>query len=198
MGCHALLQGIFPTQGSNPGLPHCRRIPYCLSCQGSPRILECVAYPFARGSSWSRKQTGVSYIAGGFLPAELPEKPPHRAYILKYLFFQSLIHVWLFVTAACQASVSITISLSLLKLLSIVSDAIQPSHPLSPPSPPALSFPQHQGLFQWVSSSHQVAVSIGASVSASVLPMNIQGWFPLGWTGWISLLSKGRSIILLS
>ena len=38
-----------------------------------------------------------------------------------------------------------------------VGDAIQPSHLLSPPSPPALSLPQHQGLFQWVSSSHQVA-----------------------------------------
>ena len=38
-----------------------------------------------------------------------------------------------------------------------VGDAIQPSHPLSPPSPPALNRSQHQGLFQWVSSSHQVA-----------------------------------------
>ena len=51
VGCHALLQGIFPTQGSNPGLPHCRQILYCLSHQGSPRILEWVAYPFSRGSS---------------------------------------------------------------------------------------------------------------------------------------------------
>ena len=40
-----LLQGIFPTQGSNPGLPHCRQILYQLSHQGSPRILEWVAYP---------------------------------------------------------------------------------------------------------------------------------------------------------
>ena len=50
---------------------------------------------------------------------------------------------------------------------------------------------QCQGLFQWVSSSHPCGQSIGAS--ASVLPMNIQGWFPLGWTGWISLQSKGLS-----
>jgi len=42
VGYHALLQGIFPTQGSNPGLPHCRRILYCLSHQGFPRILEWV------------------------------------------------------------------------------------------------------------------------------------------------------------
>ena len=51
------------------------------------------------------------------------------------------------------------------------------------------SFPASRS-FQWVSSSHQVAK---VSASASVLPMNIQDWFPLGWTGWISLQSKGLS-----
>ena len=70
-----------------------------------------------------------------------------------------------------------------------VSDAIQPSHPLSSPSPPAFNHSQHQGLFQSVSSSHQVL----SFTSAKVLPMNIQDWFPLGWTGWISLHSKGIS-----
>ena len=54
------------------------------------------------------------------------------------------------------------------------------------------SFPD-QGLFQGVSSSHQGGRSIGVSASTSVLPMNTQGWFPLGWTGWISLQSKGCS-----
>ena len=39
VGCQALLQGIFPTQGSNPGLPHCRRILYQLSHQGSPKVI---------------------------------------------------------------------------------------------------------------------------------------------------------------
>ena len=43
--CHFLLQGIFPTQGSKPGLPHCRQILYQLSHKRSPRILEWVAYP---------------------------------------------------------------------------------------------------------------------------------------------------------
>ena len=66
VGCHALLQGIFPTQGSNPGLPHCRWILYCLSHQGSPRILQWVAYPFSRGSSPPRNWTGVSCFTGGF------------------------------------------------------------------------------------------------------------------------------------
>ena len=66
VGCHTLLQGTFPTQGSNPGLPHCRQILYCLSHQGSPRILQWVAYPFSRGSSQPRNRTRVSCIAGGF------------------------------------------------------------------------------------------------------------------------------------
>ena len=66
-------------------------------------------------------------------------------------------------------------------------DAIQPSHPLSFPSP-AFNISLHQGLFWWVHSGSQ---SIRAS--ASVLPMNIQDRSPLGWTGWISLQSKGLS-----
>ena len=66
VGSLSLLQGIFPTQGLNPGLPPCRWILYQLSHQGSPRILEWVAYPFSRGSSWPRDWTRVSCIAGGF------------------------------------------------------------------------------------------------------------------------------------
>ena len=66
---------LFPTQGSNPGLLHCRWILYHLSPQESPRILEWVAYAFSSGSSQPRNQTRVSCIAGRFLPAELPRKP---------------------------------------------------------------------------------------------------------------------------
>jgi len=65
----SLLQGIFPTQGSNPGLPYCGWILYLLyqlSRKGNPRILKWVAYPFSSGSSRPRKRTGVSCIAGGF------------------------------------------------------------------------------------------------------------------------------------
>ena len=72
VGCHALLQGIFPTQGSNLGFPHCRRILYHLSHQGSPRILEWVDYPFSRGSSLPRNQTGVSCIADRFFTSQRP------------------------------------------------------------------------------------------------------------------------------
>ena len=74
-----------------------------------------------------------------------------------------------------------------------VGDAIQPSHPLLSPSLPAFNLSQYQGLFQWVSQFFTSGESIGVSASASVLPMNIHDWFPLGWTGRISLQSKGLS-----
>ena len=92
-------------------------------------------------------------------------------------------------TVACQASLSITNTWSLLKLMSIVS--VMPSkhlifcHPLLlPPSIPASgSFPVN-----WFFASG--GQSIGVSASTSVLPMNTQDWYPLEWTGWISLQSK--------
>ena len=71
-----------------------------------------------------------------------------------------------------------------------VGDAIQPSHPLS--SPCLQSFPA-SGSFQMSQFFASGGQSIGVSPSASVLPMNIQDWSPLGWTGWISLQSKGLS-----
>ena len=72
-----------------------------------------------------------------------------------------------------------------------VGDAIQPSHPLSSPSPPAFNLSQHQGLFQWGSSSHEVAKVLELQLQHQSLQ-----WFPLGWTGWISLQSKGLSRVL--
>ena len=66
VGCHALIQGIFPTLGLNPDLPHCRWFLYCPSHQGSTGILEGVVYPFSRWSSWPRNQTRLSCIAGRF------------------------------------------------------------------------------------------------------------------------------------
>ena len=66
VGSFSLLQGIFPTQGSNLDLPHCKWILYQLSHQGSPRILEWVVYPFSSRSSQPRNPTGVSCIAGRF------------------------------------------------------------------------------------------------------------------------------------
>ena len=73
-----------------------------------------------------------------------------------------------------------------------VGDAIQPSHPLSPFSSRLQSFPA-SGCFQMSQFFASGGQSIGVSASVSVLPMNIQDWFPSGWTGWISLQSKGLS-----
>ena len=108
---------------------------------------------------------------------------------------QSLSHVRLSATpwiAACQASLCITNSQSLLKLCPLS----RWCHPTISSS--AISFSCLQS-FPW-SGSFQMSQffasggqSIGVSVSTSVLPMNTQDWFPLGWTGWISLQSKGFS-----
>ena len=73
-----------------------------------------------------------------------------------------------------------------------VGDAIQPYHPLSSPSPPFFNLPA-SGSFPMSQLFASGGQNIGVSASASVLPMNIQDWFPLGWTGWISLQSKGLS-----
>ena len=93
-------------------------------------------------------------------------------------------------TVACQASLTITNSWSLLKLMFIksvmTSNYLILWHPLL--LLPSI-FPNIRIFF---TSGGQ---SIGASASASVLPVNIQDWFPSGWTGWISLQSKGLSRI---
>ena len=79
VGSLSLLQGIFPTQGLNPGLLHCRRILYQLSHKGSPRILEWAAHPFSRGPSWPRNLTGPPAWQKDSLPSELSEKPSSPA-----------------------------------------------------------------------------------------------------------------------
>ena len=116
--------------------------------------------------------------------------------IIQFSSVQSLSPVRLFATpwiAACQASLSITNSQSSLKLTSI--ESVMPSKHLIlcrpllllPQSlPESESFPMSQ-LFTWGGQS------IGVLALASVLPMNTQNWFPLEWTGWISLRSKGLS-----
>ena len=161
VGCHFLLQGIFPTQGLNPGLLHCRQILYRLSYKGRPspsvvsnslrpyglytvhgifqaRILEWVVKPFSRGSSWPRNELGSSALQVDSLPTGLSGKP--------FSSVQSLSHVRLFATPwleARQASLSIINSQSSLRLMSI--ESVMPSsHPilcrsllLLPPIPPS-------------------------------------------------------------
>ena len=112
---------------------------------------------------------------------------------------QSLSQVWLFVapwTAAHQASLSITNSQRLLKLMCI--ESVMPSSHLillSSPSPPASVFPSIRVFSK--ESVHRIRWPKCWSFSFStVLPMNIQDWFPLGLTGWISLQSKGLSRVI--
>ena len=111
---------------------------------------------------------------------------------------QSLSRVWLFVTpwiAACQASRSVTNSWSSPKLIPLsqwchpaISSSVVPFSSCSQSLPASESFPISH-LFAWSGQS------TGVSASASVFPTNIQDRFPLGWTGWISLQSKGLSRI---
>ena len=98
----------------------------------------------------------------------------------------SLSRVWLFVipwTEAHLTSLSLSVSQSFLKFMS--TDSVMPSNHLLLPS----IFPSIR-VFSSESASTSGGQSIGASASASVLPMNIQGWFPLGWTGLISCCSS--------
>ena len=119
---------------------------------------------------------------------------------VSFTSLQLLSHVQLFATpwtAARQASLSITNSQSLPKLMSI--ELVMPSnhlilcHPLLLPQSIISSIRVFSNKF--FASGDQ---SIGVSASASFLPMNIQDWFPLGWTGWISLLSKGLSRVFFN
>ena len=121
---------------------------------------------------------------------------PHGMWDLSFPVQFNLItqSVWLFAapwTAARQASLSITNSQSLFKLMSIGS--VMPSNHLilcCPPLLPPSIFPSIRVFSnESVLCMHQVA-QVLVSAAESVLPMNIQDWYPLGWTGWISLQSK--------
>ena len=124
-----------------------------------------------------------------------------------YYSVQSLDHVWLFATpwiAACQASLSIINSWSLLKLMPIKS--MMPSshlilcHPLLllPPIPPIIRVFSNDSTLpmrwpKYWSFSFSISFFLLSLFLALVFPMNTQDWYPLGWTGWISLQSKGLS-----
>ena len=146
VGCHAHLQGIFPTQGSKPDLPHCSQILYHLNHQGSPRILEWVAYPFSRRLSWPRNLTGESHIESIFFNSWYTEEVLNHLSV-QFSSVQSLSRVQLLATpwiTARQASLSITISWSSLRLTSI--ESVMPSSHLIlchsllllPPIPPSI------------------------------------------------------------
>ena len=204
-GSQFILLGIFPTQGSNSGLLHHRQILYCLSHQGSTRILEWVVYTFSSRSCWPRNRTRVSCIAGGFLTSWATREAPLHickyTQILNFVQFSASVQ-FSSVTQSCptlcdpmnHSTPGLPVHHQLPEFTQThvhrVGDGIQPSHPLSSPSPPAPNPFQHQGLFQWVNSSHRWP---NYWSFASVLPMNTNDWSLLGWTGWISLQSKRLS-----
>ena len=160
MGSCSLLQRIFPTQGSNPGLLHCRQLLYQLSHKGSPSILEWVAIP-------SPSDLPNSGTEPDSLPTELSGKPLSSVQSLSRV--RLLVTAW---TAACQASLSTTHSWSLLRLMSI--ESVAPSnhlilcHPLLflPSIFPSIRVFSTESVlcFQWP--TYRVSAS-------SVLPMNV-------------------------
>ena len=127
------------------------------------------------------------------------ELPRYHIYLLKY--FSSVAQLCLILWDPLDCSIAgFLVHHQLLEFTQThvhwVGDAIQSSHPLLSPSPTAFSLSQHQGLFQWVGSLHQVATLRELQIhttgdSDSVLLMSIQGWFSLELMGLISLLSKG-------
>ena len=152
VGCHGLLQGIFPIQGSNPGLLHWGLMLYHLSHQGSPRILEWVAYPFSRGSSQPRNRTEVSCTAGEFFTNWAIREAPHLQDVWCPL---SLSHVQLFGTpwtGAHQAPLSMRIlQAGILEWIAMPSSrgSPQPSD-WNQVSRVASRYFSHQYLLEWV------------------------------------------------
>ena len=140
VGSCFLPQVIFPTQGLNPGLLHCRQILYQLSHKGNPRILEWVAYPFSRGSSRPRNQTRVSSIR--FFTNWAIREALHGTSVQ---FSRSVVYDSLWphepqhTRPPCPSPTPGVYSNS----RPLSGDAIQPSHPLLSPSPPAFYLSQH-------------------------------------------------------
>ena len=141
-GSFPLLQEMFLTQGSNPGLMHSWKIFYQQNQQGSPRILEWVAYPFSSRSSWPRNWTGVFCIAGGLFNNWAIRE---ALYSVQFTCWMTLSHdscLTLCDPMNCSMPglpVHHQLPESTQTHVHWVSDSIQPSHPLSSPSLPALN-----------------------------------------------------------
>ena len=200
MGSLSLLRGIFPTQGSNPGLPHCRQILYQLSHKGSPRILEWVAFLTQESNQGLLHCRRILYQLSyqGSLPSKCP------------ININSLFFPFSYFQFSCSV-VSNSLQLHGLQhprlpcpspIPRICSNSCPSSwwcHPIIsssviPFSSCLQSFPASESFLM-----SQFFASGGQSIeaSASVLPMNIQEWFPLGLTGLISQF-KGLSRVFSS
>ena len=175
-------------------VPLCKPLdcsPPCSCIHGifQARILEWVAISFPRRSSWPKDWTQFSCIS--FTGSQITTEPPCSSSCSVTSHVQLFATPWI---AAHQTSLSFTISCSCSNSCS----SSQWCHPTISSSvtasTPAFSLSQHQGLFQWVNSVHQVAKVLELLLQHQSFQMNIQGWFPLGLTGLI-LLSGGLSSV---
>ena len=182
------------------------------------KILEWVAIFFSRGFFWPRDKTCVSWIGRWILYHWATNLPMKMPFIYQWkgspfipfssVQFSSVAQLCLTLGNPTDCSIpGFPVHHQLLELTqthvhwtwqwchpTISSSVIQPSHPLSSPSPSTSNLSRHQGLFKWDSFfPHQVAKVLEFQLQPSVLPMNIQDWLPLGWTGWISWQSNGLS-----
>ena len=182
VGCHFLLQGIYPTQGLNLHFLHC-----------------CCCSVAQFNSLWPHGLQHARPPCGRQILYHWATREAHKLPFI--IVIQSLSRVWLFATpwtAACQDSLSFTFSQSCSNSCPLsqwchptISSSAIPFSSCLQSFPASGSFPMSQ-LFSWGGQSS------GVSASASVLPMNIQNWFPLGCTGLVSLLSKGLSRVFSS
>ena len=158
------------------------------------RILDWVAMPSSRKSSWPSNWT---HISCGVYTSE-PLGKPLYIHIYAHICISAVMQLCLTLCQPMDCSTpALPVHHQTLGLAQThvhwVSDAIQPSHLLSSQSPPAFNLSQHQGLFQMCQFFASGGQSIVVSTSTSVLPVNTQDWSPLGWSGWLSLQSKGLS-----
>ena len=173
MVCHFLLKGIFPNQGSNLGLLHCRQILYWLIYQRSPEF--CVYFIKKHLVNFtilfaceciSSFQFSHSVVSNSLQPHKLQHaRPPCPSPTPEVHSNSCSLSRW------CHPAIS---------------SSVVPFSSCPQSLPASGSFPMSQ-LFAWGGQS------AGVSASASVLPMNTQDWSSLGWTGWISLQPKGLS-----
>ena len=184
IGGHSLLQGIFPNQGLNPGLLPCKQILYHLSHQGSPVVKVHEINVLGRVHHWAEHLVSAHHCY--FVWIMMEEVQFSHSVVSNSLQPHGLQHT------------------RLLPCPSPTPGAYSNSCPLSQWCHPTISssvvpFSSHlqsflaSGSFQMNQFFASGGQSIGVSASTSVLPMNIQDWSPLGWTGWISLQSKGLS-----
>ena len=221
VGSHSILQGIFPTQGVNPGLSQCRRILYQLSHQGSPTVerrLIIKEDPYCSGRLLLWR--GKIYNKRTLIPWGLLWRGRGYDNIENYYNIGTI-------TIEGDHSVEGDYYRSSVQFSrSVVSDSLRPHEPqhARPPCPsptpgvhpntcplswwchptisssvvPFSSCPQSfptSGSFQMSQLFASGGQSIGVSASKSVLPMNTQDWSPSAWTGWTSLQSKGLSSV---